>query len=274
MSTSCGRVLSSPEGGGGGSVLEAVGPRWRHLGRRLRRGADVLGPVRVAAVLEPVPYLHKPRSGGGKKEKLKRVHPSIYLSIYLSIHTIYTIRETGGCHLLGLDGDPAGALGRGGELVGDGLQHGAVGDGVVELLQARLHLRHLRRQEPERRRPAARRPPHSCLFPFNPSLSCSSSWWPARSDGWIGSIDKSREGGGGVMSDCCDGCPPAVAKLALFLNLAARLGIDPPDVLRPACTAWWSPLRSFTTWTTFSVPNRPQSESPNDPQRAAAHGRQ
>jgi hypothetical protein len=61
-----GRGLGSPEGGGGGgsSVLEAVGPRGRHLGRRRRlRGSDALGPVRVAAVLEPVPDLDNPRSG-------------------------------------------------------------------------------------------------------------------------------------------------------------------------------------------------------------------
>jgi hypothetical protein len=58
------RGLGSPEGGGGGSVLEAVGPRGRHLGRRRRlRKWDALGPVRVAAVLEPVPDLDNNRSG-------------------------------------------------------------------------------------------------------------------------------------------------------------------------------------------------------------------
>jgi len=53
--------------------------------------------------------------------------------------------------LLGLDGHLAGALGRGGELIGEGLEHAAAGDAVVELLQARLHLRHLGREEAERR---------------------------------------------------------------------------------------------------------------------------
>lgn len=63
-------------------------------------------------------------------------------------------------NLLGLDGDLAGAGGGGGELVGEGLDDGAVRDGVVELLQAGLHLGHLRLGEPERGAPRARRPPH------------------------------------------------------------------------------------------------------------------
>jgi hypothetical protein len=60
-------------------------------------------------------------------------------------------------HLARLDGDPTVALGRGRELIGEGLQHGTTAD-VVELLQARLHLGHLGRQEQERRRLAAREP--------------------------------------------------------------------------------------------------------------------
>lgn len=63
-------------------------------------------------------------------------------------------------HLLGLDGHLAGALGRGGELIGESLEHGAGGDAVVELQQARLHLRHLGREEAERRSTGARRTTH------------------------------------------------------------------------------------------------------------------
>ena len=72
-----------------------------------------------------------------------------------------------GTDLLGLDGDPAGALGRGGELVGEGLKHGAGGDGVVELLQARLHLRHLGREEAERRGAGAGRATHRRCRPLS-----------------------------------------------------------------------------------------------------------
>lgn len=63
-------------------------------------------------------------------------------------------------HLLVLDGDLAGAGGGGGELLGEALDDAALRDGVVEVTQVLLHLRHLRVREPERWAPAARRPPH------------------------------------------------------------------------------------------------------------------
>lgn len=62
--------------------------------------------------------------------------------------------------LLVLDGDLAGAGGGGGELLGEALDDVALRDGVVEVAEVLLHLRHLRVREPERGAPAARRPPH------------------------------------------------------------------------------------------------------------------
>lgn len=62
--------------------------------------------------------------------------------------------------LLVLDGDLAGAGGGGGELLGEALDDVALRDGVVEVAEVLLHLRHLRVREPERGPPAARRPPH------------------------------------------------------------------------------------------------------------------
>ena len=55
--------------------------------------------------------------------------------------------------LLGLDWDLAGADGGCGEPVGEALDDVAVRDGVVEVAQPLLHLRHLRVREPERRPP-------------------------------------------------------------------------------------------------------------------------
>lgn len=62
--------------------------------------------------------------------------------------------------LLVLDGDLAGAGGGGGELLGEALDDVALRDGIVEVAEVLLHLRHLRVREPERGAPAARRPPH------------------------------------------------------------------------------------------------------------------
>jgi hypothetical protein len=138
--------------------------------------------VRVAAVLEPVPDLHKPRSAIYIWGEIGiKTDPSIHLSIYL--FTRSDTRVTRRWHLLGLDGDSAGALGRGGEPVGERLQHGTVGDAVVELLQARLHLRHFGRQEPERRRSVVRWPPHQLLS--TAVLRCSSG--EVRWVDWMGS---------------------------------------------------------------------------------------
>jgi hypothetical protein len=129
-------------------------------------------------------------------------------------------------HLLGLDGDSAGALGRGGELVGERLQHGTVGDAVVELLQARLHLRHFGRQEPERRRSVVRWPPHQLL---STAVLCSSSGQVRWVD-WMGSTQ--GEAGGRRL--------PVTGDWRCLNDLAPDWDVLPHAWPWPG---WWGPYR-------------------------------
>ena len=114
-----------------------------------RPSRTLLRPGRRRCSAPPAPPFFPPRSQGRGRS------PPALPSFFPQDPNFADSAGGVGEDLLGLDWDLAGADGGCGEPVGEALDDVAVRDGVVEVAQPLLHLRHLRVREPERRPPCS-----------------------------------------------------------------------------------------------------------------------